>query len=136
MYYALQDYLKKMENIPMDFIFDRTFFTEEVYARLGYKEYNYTDLYQELVDELNQLNYEIYFLILYLEDVNLYEKRLDRKEHHKYQAFSIENSKNQQKEYLNIGNEVAKKHKIKVYPVAMDNFDEAYKKIKELIGIK
>ena len=38
MYYALQDYLKKMENIPMDFIFDRTFFTEEVYARLGYTE--------------------------------------------------------------------------------------------------
>ena len=36
MYHALLDYLKAMESVPMDLVFDRTFFTEEVYARLGY----------------------------------------------------------------------------------------------------
>ena len=38
MYLALLSYLKQMQDIPMDIIFDRTFFTEEVYARLGYKD--------------------------------------------------------------------------------------------------
>ena len=136
MYYALHEYLKKMESIPMDLIFDRTFFTEQVYANLGYKEYEYIDLFEELVSALDKLNYDIYLFLLYLEDTNLYKQRLDRKEHHKYQAFSIENSVNQQTEYLSIGNIVEKKSQIKVYPVAMDNFESAYEGIKKILKIK
>lgn len=34
MYDALLNYLEIMQDIPMDIIFDRTFMTEEVYARL------------------------------------------------------------------------------------------------------
>ena len=37
MYKALLDYLERMQIVPMTILFDRTFFSEEVYARLGYK---------------------------------------------------------------------------------------------------
>ena len=52
MYFILLNYLKAMESIPMDFVFDRNFFSEEVYARLGYKEYSFTDVYNSLIDKL------------------------------------------------------------------------------------
>lgn len=136
MYYALNDYLKNMEKIPMDLIFDRTFFTEEVYARLGYKEFNNTDLFEDLVNRLDQLNYEIYLFILYLEDTNIFKERLNRKEHHNYQAFSVENSINQQREYLKIGEYVKEASHIKVFPIKMDNFEVAYKEIKEKLKIE
>lgn len=103
MYNSLLAYLKSMEDIPMDLIFDRTFFTEEVYGRLGYKEYQFTEIYNDLVRQLDALNYDIYLILLYLEDTNLFKARLDRKSHHNYQSFSIENSVNQQNIYLDLG---------------------------------
>ena len=52
MYYALLDYMKKLENCEVNLIFDRTFFTDYVYSLLGYKEYDYKDVYQELLKKL------------------------------------------------------------------------------------
>lgn len=134
MYMALMEYLEKMQEIPMDLIFDRTFFTEEVYARLGYKEYRFTDIYEKLVKRLEKLDSDIYFLVLYLEDVKNYEKRLKR-EHHNYQSFSVENSRNQQEKYLEMAKEL-EGSKIHVITLAMDDFDKSYKKINELFEIK
>ena len=37
MYYDLLDYMKKMENLDINLLFDRTFFSEENYCRLGKK---------------------------------------------------------------------------------------------------
>ena len=101
MYKALLDYLERMQLVPITILFDRTFFSEEVYARLGYKEYSFTDVYENILKRLNDLNYDIYFLSLYLEDEKLYEARLARETHHNYQAFSIANSSNQQRVYKN-----------------------------------
>ncbi len=134
MYTSLLAYLKGMEDIPMDLIFDRTFFTEEVYGRLGYKEYQFTEIYNALVKQLNALNYDIYLVLLYLEDTNLFKVRLDRKSHHNYQSFSIDNSINQQNVYLELGKEL-EGTKIKVIPLAMDDFEKAYQKIIELLEI-
>lgn len=133
MYESLLEYMKNMENIPMDLIFDRTFFSEEVYARLGYKEYSFTDVYQSLVEKLCALNYEIYFIVLYLENTMLYQQRLLRDIHHNYQAFSVENSVSQQNCYLEIAHEL--ENKMNVCPIAMDNFEKAYEKINELLKI-
>ena len=136
MYKALLEYLKKMENIPMDLIFDRTFMTEEVYARLGYKDYSFTDTYKYLLNELNQLKYEIYYFSLYLKNINLYKERLDRESHHNYQSFSINNSYNQQNIYLNIADELTNYDNIKVYKLSMDNFDNSYQKVKKLLKME
>lgn len=133
MYNALLDYLEKMQNVPMDLVFDRTFFTEEVYARLGYKDYSFSDIFIYLVDRLARLNYDIYFINLYLEDTNIYNKRLER-EHHQYQAFSIENSINQQNVYRDIANYLDNKG-INVVNVPTDDFNVAYESIINLLNI-
>lgn len=95
MYQILLDYLEKMSIVPMDMIFDRNFFSEEVYARLGYKEYSFTDVYCSLVERLIKMNYEIYLVLLYLNNPELYLQRLRRSQHHNYQEFSVQNSINQ-----------------------------------------
>jgi len=134
MYFALLDYLKEIEHCDMNLIFDRTFFTEQVYALLGYKEYDFTDIYEELLKRLGELDYEIYYISLYLKDTSIYSARLKR-EHHNYQDFSIENSVNQQNAYASLLPEIEALPNTKVIRLAMDDFDEAYKKTRELFEI-
>lgn len=136
MYDALIEYLSAMQNVPMDLIFDRTFTTEEVYARLGYKEYSFTNIYKTLIEKLNSLNYNIIYFSLYLEDSNLFKERLDRGSHHNYQSFSIENSIDQQNKYLEVSNELIKYDNINVYKIPMDDFEKAYTRIKEILELK
>lgn len=135
MYFALLDYLKELEHCDMNLIFDRTFFTEQVYALLGYKEYDFTDVYEELLKRLGELDYEIYYISLYLNDVNIFETRLKR-EHHNYQAFSLENSINQQNTYKSLLPGIRALKNTKVIELAMDNFDEAYEEINKILKIK
>lgn len=135
MYNALLEYLNSMQEIPMDLIFDRTFFTEEVYARLGYKEYDFTDIYNELVNKLIGLNYDIYFISLYLENVELFRKRLDRESHHNYQSFSIENSVNQQNTYNQLVEELMNKG-INIIKLPMDDFIKSYEIIDDIFKLK
>ena len=134
MYYALLNYMKEIENSDVNIIFDRTFFTEQVYALLGYKDYDFTDVYEELLKKFNELNYEVYYISLYLKDVNIFETRLKR-EHHKYQAFSLENSTNQQKAYQSLIPEIKKLNNTKVCELAMDDFNLAYQEINKILGI-
>lgn len=136
MYKALLDYLKTMQDIPMNMIFDRTFTTEEVYARLGYKDYSFTDAYIMLSDILASLDYDINYFSLYLRNTNLFEERLDRGPHHQYQAFSVENSVNQQNKYLEISDELDQYKSIKVHRIAMDNFDKSYDQIEKILKLK
>ena len=135
MYHSLNKYLKEMEDIPMDIIFDRTFFSEQVYASLGYKEYSFTDVYQELLKNFANLKYDIYIIVLYLENSELYIERLKRN-HHSYQTFSKDNSLNQQNKYLELAREIKEKYPhIHVIELAMDDFSVSYQKINDLFGI-
>lgn len=135
MYEALIEYMSKMQDVPMDLIFDRTFTTEEVYGRLGYKDYSFTDVYQSLVKRMCELKYDIYFLSVYLENTHLFEERIKRASHHNYQAFSEENSRNQQEKFLEIADELEQTN-IQVHRIAMDNFEEAYDKIRKILNIE
>lgn len=127
MYLGLINYMEALEDTELNLIFDRTFFTEQVYATLGYKSYKFDDVYKRLVKKLSELDFNIYFVVLYLEDTSLYEKRL-RRQHHQYQAFSLENSVNQQNTYLKLIDDIKYKsiHKIKI---ATDDYNKAYKKL-------
>lgn len=120
MYYDLLDYMKKMENLNINLLFDRTFFSEENYCRLGKKEYSFTEVYNDLVDKFSKLDFDIYYITLYLEDESLYEQRLKRegKVEPAYAKFSAENSIAQQREYLNMAEEIKEKYpNIKVYNI-------------------
>lgn len=125
MYLGLINYMESLEDTELNLIFDRTFFTEEVYSILGYKEYRFDKAYDRLVKKLSQLDFNIYLVVLYCKDTSLYEQRL-RRQHHNYQAFSVENSVNQQNTYLKLLDEI-EYDTINKMKLCVDDYDEAYK---------
>lgn len=127
MYLGLINYMESLEDTNLNLIFDRTFFTEQVYCMLDYKEYKFDEEYERLVKKLSYLEYDIYFVVLYLRDVNIYEQRLKRV-HHNYQSFSVKNSIDQQNAYLSLADGIKNKN-INVIKIAMDDFKEGYNKL-------
>ena len=127
MYLELIDYMKKLEKTELNMVFDRFFFSEQVYSKLGYKEYLFDDVYEKLLNIFYELNYNVYFVVLYLKNEKLYEKRLKRV-HHNYKEFSLKSSVDQQKTYLELADYIDKS-KVKVIKVAMDDYKEGYNKI-------
>ena len=127
MYLGLINYMESLEETELNLVFDRTFFTEQVYCSLGYKDYKFDDEYDRLVRKLAQLDYNIYFVILYLKDEALYGKRL-RRTHHNYQAFSLKSSVDQQNTYLKLADDIKEKN-INVLKIAMDDYRKGYEKI-------
>ena len=112
MYRDLLEYLKKLGNQSINLVFDRTFFTEENYCRLKYKEYSFTDIYNELLEQFSKLDFEIYYITLFLKDENLYSARLNRKDKAvtKYAEFEAKKSIMQQKVYLEMSDEIENKY--------------------------
>ena len=102
MYENLLQYMKTLENLNINLLFDRTFFTEEIYCRLGFKDYSFTDVYEKLLEKLSKMDFEIYYITLYLKDEGQFEERLARegKAVPKYAKFKAESSINQHREYL------------------------------------
>ena len=137
MYVDLIEYIKKMENKSINLIFDRTFFTEENYCRLGFKDYSFTEVYNELVQKLSELDFDIYYITLYLEDENLFEQRLKRdgKATVKYAKFEKESSVKQQNTYLEMADELAKKYpKIHVHKIENGkDLEETKQELKEIL---
>ena len=131
-YMKLLEYIENCEDVNM--IFDRTFFSEEIYSRLGYKEYSFHNIYKELLKKLDSLNYDIYFVVLYLEDTSKYMKRIQR-DKHEYQKFNVESSIEQQNAYLNLADEVERETKnIKVIKFENGNTENEKEKIDEKFG--
>lgn len=138
MYETLLEYIKKLENLSINLVFDRTFFTEENYCRLGKKEYVFTDVYNELLEKFSKLDFDIYYITLYLERDKMYKERLERDGKATFEAskFGVENSINQQKVYLEMAEEIKQKYpNIKVININTDNdLDEVKKEIRQKIG--
>ena len=140
MYEDLVDYIEKLQNKSVNLLFDRTFFTEEIYCRLGFKEYTFTDVYNNLLDRLAKMDFDIYYITLYLSDENEFAKRLDRegKAKVKYTEFNKQSSVNQQNEYLKLADEIKEKYK-NINVIKIDNcrdLNEVKKEIKELLDWK
>lgn len=140
MYEDLVDYIEKLQNKSVNLLFDRTFFTEEIYCRLGFKEYTFTDVYNKLLDRLAKMDFDIYYITLYLSDENEFAKRLDRegKAKVKYTEFNKKSSVNQQNEYLKLADEIKEKYK-NINVIKIDNcrdLNEVKKEIKELLDWK
>lgn len=127
---ALMQYIKALENTNINLLFDRTFFSEEVYTRLGYKEYSFTPLYKKYLEQLKDMDYDIYFIVLYLENVELFKQRLCREGKAKieYAKFDISNSINQQNEYLLLADEIEKEGYNNINVIRLPNDTEGYAK--------
>lgn len=130
MYVDLLNYLQKMENKSINLLFDRTFFTEEIYSRLKFKQYDFSDVYEKLVEKFSKLDFDIYYITLYLEDTELFRQRLSRdgKAVIDYAHFDIQSSINQQEQYLKMADEISSKYSnIKVFKVSNDAGEEEIK---------
>ena len=68
-----------------------------------------------------------------MKDTNIYNERLKRV-HHNYQAFSLENSVNQQNCYLKLIDNIKEKN-IQTIKIATDNYKEAYNELIEKIPV-
>ena len=122
MYIDLVDYIEKLQNMSINLLFDRTFFTEEIFCRLGFKEYTFSDIYEKLLNRLANMDFEIYYITLYLSDENEFEKRLNRagKAKNSYAKFNKQSSINQQNAYLKMADEIAEKYP-QINVVKLDN---------------
>ena len=138
MYETLLDYMEKLENASINLVFDRTFFTEEIYCRLGKKEYSFTEVYNNLLERFSKLDFDIYYITLYLENEQIFAERLNRGEKaiFKNSKFSIDNSICQQREYLKMADEIKEKYpNIKVMNIKTDEEKEkVQEKIRNFIG--
>lgn len=135
-YEKLIEYMENCEDINM--IFDRTFFTNEVYSRLGYQKYSFKETYQNLLSRLDSMKnadkYDIYLVMTYLQDESLYETRIKR-DKHQYQKFEVESSILQQREYLKMADEVEKQTKnIKVIRFANDTEEMFKENVQKYFG--
>lgn len=135
-YEKLIEYMENCEDINM--IFDRTFFTNEVYSRLGYQKYSFKETYQSLLSKLDSMKnadkYDIYLVMAYLQDESLYEARIKR-DKHQYQKFDSESSILQQREYLKMADEVEKQTKnIKVIRFANDTEEMFKENVQKYFG--
>ena len=132
-------FIKYMEHCSdIDMVFDRTFFSNEIYSRLGYLKYSFSKVYKKLLYKLDNMknidNYDIYLVITYLQDESLYEKRIKR-DKHQYQKFEGESSIMQQREYLKMADEVEKQTKnIKVIRFANDTEEMFEENVKKYFG--
>ena len=138
MYVDLLEYIKKLENKSINLVFDRTFFTEENYCRLGKKQYTFSDIYEKLLEDFSKLDFDIYYITLYLQDESLYKERLKREGKVVYSAstFDAENSITQQREYLKMADEIKQKYpNINVINIANDrNLDIVKQEIRSKVG--
>lgn len=139
MYIDLLEYVEKMENKSINLLFDRTFFTEENYCRLGKKDYSFTDVYENLLDRFSKLDFDIYYITLYLEDEKQFEKRLKRegKAIPQYAKFTAENSIKQQKVYLEMSKEIEGKYP-NIHTILLKNdrdIEEVKQELNEILKI-
>lgn len=138
MYENLLKYMRTLENLNINLLFDRTFFTEEIYCRLGFKDYSFTDVYERLLEELSKMDFEIYYITLYLKDESQFEQRLARegKAVPEYAKFKAESSINQQREYLKMAEEIKQKYpNINVANIQNDKeFEDVKKELIDILG--
>ena len=132
-YEKLLDYMSYCKDINI--VVDSIFITNEVYSRLGYLKYSFTNTYKDLLKKLDELdNFNIFMIFLYLEDENNYSTRLKR-EKHSYQKFEVESSVKQQNEYLKIADEVEQATKnIKVIKFENGTMEKMEEKLEDLFS--
>ena len=122
MYDNLLDYIEGLQNKSINLLFDRTFFTEQVYCKLGFKDYSYDDAFEKFLSRLASTDFDIYYITLYLSDADEFEVRLNRdgKAVNKYALFGKESSVKQQEAYLQVAQEVQEKYGDKIHVVNID----------------
>jgi len=76
MHINLLKYIKTLEGCSLNLIFDRIFITEQVYSQIGYKDYDFTSSYNNLLKDFYGLDFEIILILLTITDIKELARRL------------------------------------------------------------
>lgn len=98
------DMIYKNAGKSINYILDRSYLTEAVFCRLGYKDYNFLEEEIYFNEKLNSISY-LYdtYIVLLLATEKEFEKRLKRdKPNYIDVQFSVDNSIKQQEMYLSV----------------------------------
>lgn len=142
MYDSLMTYIESIQGCDFNLIFDRIFITEEVFCRLGHRQYSYTEHFREMLWRLSNLDFEIFIFNLMVEREDILRERLLRdKKQHLDVVFSVEESKAQGEKFLEVMKEIEdsfkawKNNNSHVVNLYTDNRDEWEKRLKIMLGI-
>lgn len=147
MYFALINYIKNLENCSINLIFDRIFITEQVYSKIGYKDYDFTTIYNSLIEKLYNLDFEIYLFLLIVQDIQILKQRFLNRDKKKDLSrkniddfdYNIEESLKQQYGYIELFNNLSlntTKDKIHIKIINTDVMTFCNENIKYLLNIK
>ena len=110
---------------------------------MGKKAYSFTDVYNKLEKQFFNLDFEIYYITLFLGDEQEYERRLNRPGKAVFAAskFSLDNSRKQQWEYINLATEIFIKYGdcFNVHLLSIDTskpIEETYKQLDNILSIE
>ena len=115
--------IKKLGNLGMNHVLDRSYISEQVYARLGFKDYSFDDCAKELNRFLAGMHneYDIHFILL-CADRESYIERLKRdKPQYDKVEFNAENSLKQLDAYKKCLSQLSEKFSDKVSVHYLDN---------------
>lgn len=111
----------------MNFIFDRSFLCEWIYAKIGFKDYSFDKQAHILIQGVRELSsrYNIYFVLLTASEETL-NSRLKREGKPQFEqvVFSAKNSIQQQEEYLEVFEELPEEVGVFVIPTDHLSVDE------------
>ena len=91
-----------------NFVLCRSFISNEVYARLGHKDYDNTENFDFFVDKLLFLakhRYDVKVIILATSNSEL-ERRLGKREKFEFVEHTVKEAKEQQRKYLEMASEL------------------------------
>lgn len=130
----IRNMITQCRNLDMNFILCRSFLSEKVYCNLKYKPYTFNDYYKFFIDDLNRLGefYDIYFVVLTCTEQD-FKVRLNR-DKVEYNPFTVNNSLNQQKEYIKELHKISKKYtNIKCIEIENNTFKDTISNILNII---
>lgn len=99
---SLMDGINRTFGTGMNYVIDRSFLCEKVYANLGYKPHTFEEectIIENILETMTDY-FDIYFVLLKANETT-FQTRLQQREKSQFEAvqFKVENSMAQQKEY-------------------------------------
>ena len=111
MYHAdIMNMILDMKGYGSNFVLSRSYISNEIYARLGKKDYDNSRNFRILTNKLELLQYwyDVKIVIL-ASNPNEYERRLGKRNKFEYVEHSVDEALKQQKQYLLIADELRNK---------------------------
>ena len=139
MYHAdVMNMIFDIKGCHSNFVLSRSYISNEIYARLGKKDYDNSRNFKILTNKLELLQYwyDVKIVIL-ASNPNEYERRLGKRNKFEYVKHSVDEALKQQKQYLLIADELRNAHiDVRVYNNSGLNKEQLLNLVMTDLGLK